>query len=136
MISSARGDVPAFTRKDLPVEAFSLVKDAVGLLVALSNATGHRRAIRAMHLRDPHGAVAACIRPAHIHCNARAVVATPVVVMPAMVTITPTILRGRRRRYRKQRQRCQSDKSYLHCVFSSSDEVQRFLCFGVPKQQQ
>src|SRR5262245_58036296 len=114
MISSARGDMPAFTRKDLPVEAFSLVKDAAELLVALSNATGDRRAIRAMHLRDPHGAVAACIRPAHIHCDARAVVMTPVPFMPAVIAITPTILSGRRRCCRKQRQRRQCDKNCLH----------------------
>ena len=60
---------------------------------------------------------------------------TPVVVMLAVVTITPAILSGRRRGYRNQRQPCQSDKSCLHSAFSSSDEVQRFLCFGVPKNE-
>jgi hypothetical protein len=96
-----------------------------------------------MDLRDLHGAVGTCIRPAHVDRNARPVVPMiPVAVMPAVVTITPTILSGRRRCYRKQRHRCQSYKSYLHSAFSSGDsafssgdEIQRLLCFGVPKKR-
>ena len=135
MISSARGESAAFTRKDPKWGPF-LPPRGHGLLVAASNATGHRRSIGAMDLRDLHGAVATCIRAAHVYRNARTVVTmTPVTVMPTVVTITPTILSGRRCCcYRHQRQRCQSDKSYLHSAFSSSDEVQRFLCFGVPKK--
>ena len=133
MISSVRGDKSPFTGKDPPVGAFSRVRDAARL-VAASNATSHRRSIGAMDPRDLHGAVATCIRPAHIDRNAGTVVMTPVAVMPAMVAITPTILSGRRRYCRNQRQRRQRDKNCLHVAFSSSDEVQRFFCFGVPKQ--
>src|SRR5882724_7005250 len=142
MISSDLGETAASwaplgsrPRKDPQWGPFLSVRSAAGCLVAASNATGHRRSIGAMDLRDLHRAVATCIRPAHIHRNARTVVATPVVVMPAVVTITPTILSGRRRCYRNQRQRCQSDKNCLHSAFSSSDEVQRFLCLGVPKNE-
>jgi hypothetical protein len=105
-------------------------------VVAASNATGHDRSIRSMDFRDLHRAVSTCICSAYVHPNARAVVATPVVVTPAVVTIavTPAILSGRRRSHCKQRQRCNGDKSCLHAVFSSGNDVQRFLCFGVPKQ--
>ena len=82
-----------------------------------------------MDFRDLHRAVSTCIRSAYVYANAGTVVATPVVVTPAVVTVavTPTILSGRRRSHRKQRQRCDGDKSCLHAAFSSGDDVQRFL---------
>jgi hypothetical protein len=86
------------TRKDPRRGVFSPVSRATGL-VAASNATGHCRSVGAMDPCDLHSAVATRIRPAHIHRNARAVVAPPVAVMQAIVTVTPTILSGRRRRY-------------------------------------
>jgi hypothetical protein len=79
-------------------------------LVAATNATGYRLSIP-VDLRNFHSAVAASIRAADVDRNARTVVmATPVVVM--------AILGGGRSGNSEQRQRCQSDKRSLHCVFS------------------
>src|SRR5262245_34946899 len=111
---------------------FSVSRDAA-LLVAATNATGHRRSIWSMDFRDPHRAVAACIGAADIDRNSRTVMMTPIAIVPAVVTVAPTILSGRWRNHRKQRQRCQSDKSCLHYAFSSGYEVQRSLCCDVPK---
>ena len=82
-----------------------------------------------MDSRNLHRAVSTCIRSAYVDPNAGAVVATPVVVTPAMVTVavTPTILSGHRRGHRKQRQRCDGDKSCLHAALSSGDDDQRFF---------
>src|SRR5262249_41244794 len=96
-------------------------------LVAAANATGYGSAIP-MDLRDLHGAMTASIRTADVDRHTRTVVATPIVVMPA------TILSGCRRCNRKQRQRCQCDKSSLHCVLLLVMSDKRASCCGVPKQ--
>src|SRR5262249_37238661 len=109
-------------RKGPQVRAFSPIKRASALVVATSNATGHYRSIRSINPRDLHRAVAACIRSTKLEPEARTVMATPVLVTPVTVTIAITpavVLSGCRHRHRKQRQRCQGDKSCLHGVFSS-----------------
>src|SRR5215510_2898545 len=89
-----------------------------------------------MDFRDLHRAVSTCIRSAYVYANAGTVVATPVVVTPAVVTVavTPTILSGRRRSHRKQRQGCDGDKGCLMLLSPLVTTVNLFLCFGVPKQ--
>jgi len=74
-----------------------------------------------MDLRDLHSAVAASERAAHVDRNPRPVVTTPVAIVPALVTVAPTILSGRWRNHSKQRQCGQGYKSSLHRAFSSGN---------------
>src|SRR5437899_13011695 len=59
------------------------------------------------------------------------VAVTPAVVTPTMVTITPAaVLSERRRCHRKQRERCQGDKSCLHDASPLVTRFNVFLCLA------